>query len=125
MTLHKGYIFPFYLPYTGLYSRFCTKSVTFEYHSIAGFIRYSGNAGLETGVMAEGKRPRWESEMWNTQGVSDNIVCKTCIFRFVEVKGQQEEMPDASTCEMYEYPDSKPNEVYFDGAECDYYEKQE
>jgi hypothetical protein len=74
--------------------------------------------------MAEEKRPRWENETWGTQGVSENIVCKTCMFRFVEVEGKQEEMPDASTCEMYEYPDSKPKEVYFNGGECEYYEKQ-
>jgi hypothetical protein len=75
--------------------------------------------------MAEKKRPRWESEIWATRGVSDKIVCKTCMFRFVKIDGKPEEMPDASICNMFEYPDSKPHEVYFDGADCEYYEKQE
>jgi hypothetical protein len=35
----------------------------------------------------------------------------------------REEAPDAGCCEIYEYPDSKPSEVYFDGAECENYEK--
>jgi hypothetical protein len=72
--------------------------------------------------MAEGKRPRWESEGWATQGVTDNIVCKTCMFRFIENGGEKVEAPDAGCCEIYEYPDSKPHEVYFDGAD---YEKDE
>jgi hypothetical protein len=71
--------------------------------------------------MAEGKRPRWESEMWMTQHVTDRIVCKTCMFRFIESGGEKVESPNASICEIYEYPDSKPHEVYFDGAECKNY----
>jgi hypothetical protein len=75
--------------------------------------------------MADAKRPRWESEIWKTQGVSENIVCKTCMFRFVEIDGNQEERPNASICEIFEYPESKPHEVYFDGVECEFYEKQD
>jgi hypothetical protein len=73
--------------------------------------------------MAEEKRPRWENEMWATRGVSDKIVCKTCLFRFIESGGEEIAAPDASVCEIYEYPDSKPHEVYFDGADCENYEK--
>jgi hypothetical protein len=47
------------------------------------------------------------------------------MFRFVKIDGKLEERPNASVCEIYEYPDSKPNEVYFDGAECENYEKDE
>jgi hypothetical protein len=75
--------------------------------------------------MAEEKRPRWESEMWTTQGVTDKIVCKTCMFRYIESGGEKVESPDAGCCEIYEYPDSKPSEVYFDGADCENYEKDE
>jgi hypothetical protein len=75
--------------------------------------------------MAKGKRPRWESEVWKTQGVTDKIVCKTCMFRYIESGGEKVESPNAGCCEIYEYPDSKPHEVYFDGAECENYEKDE
>jgi hypothetical protein len=74
--------------------------------------------------MAKEKRPRWESEIWATRGVSDNIICKTCMFRFIESGGEKVEAPDASICEIYEYPDSKPGEVYFNGEDCEYYEKE-
>jgi hypothetical protein len=73
--------------------------------------------------MAE-KRPRWENEEWAAQHVTDQIVCKTCMFRFIENGGKQVEVPDAGCCEIYEYPDSKPNAVYFDGEECEFYEKE-
>jgi hypothetical protein len=75
--------------------------------------------------MAKEKRPRWESEIWKTQGVTDKIVCKTCMFRYIEIKGEKVESPKAGGCEIYEYPDCKPHEVYFDGAECEFYEKEE
>ncbi|MDR1073006.1 MAG: hypothetical protein LBL45_04940 [Treponema sp.] len=76
--------------------------------------------------MAERKRPRWESEgMLGCSHVTDKIVCKTCIFRYNEIGGEKVEAPKAEGCEIYEYPESKPDEVYFDGAECENYEKDE
>jgi hypothetical protein len=50
------------------------------------------------------------------------------MFRFYEVNGKRVDEPLAATasiCEMYEYPESKPYEVLFDGADCEYYEKDE
>jgi hypothetical protein len=47
------------------------------------------------------------------------------MFRFIESGGEKVESPDAGCCEIYEYPDSKPSEVYFDGADCENYEKDE
>jgi hypothetical protein len=73
--------------------------------------------------MAE-KRPRWEGEMMGGKHVSGDIVCKTCLFRFYEADGKKVNRPDASICQIYEYPESKPNAVYFDGAGYDYYEKE-
>ncbi len=73
----------------------------------------------------EESRPRWESEMMGGKHVTDNIVCKTCLFRFVKSGEGQVESPEASHCEIYEYPDSKPGEVYFDGEGCEFYEKDE
>jgi hypothetical protein len=69
------------------------------------------------------KRPCWENEMMGGKHVSEDIVCKTCLLRFYETDGVKIDKPDASICQIYEYPESKPNAVYFDGADCDYYEK--
>lgn len=70
-----------------------------------------------------GKRPRWEKEIWTTQG-PNAVACATCKFR-ATVAGDGSPLDRASTdtCEIYEYPDHKPNDVYFDGAECEFYEK--
>jgi hypothetical protein len=75
--------------------------------------------------MAKEKRPRWESEGWKTQGASDRIVCKTCMFRPTEINGIKLDRADTASCQIYEYPDHKPNEVYFDGADCENYGKEE
>jgi hypothetical protein len=45
------------------------------------------------------------------------------MFRFIESGGKKVEAPNAGCCEIYEYPDAKPHEVYFDGADCENYEK--
>ena len=72
----------------------------------------------------EVKRPRWEDEGLATQGASDKIVCKTCMFRFIEIDGVKVERPDAGGCEIFEYPETKPHDVYFEGSACEYYEKE-
>lgn len=68
------------------------------------------------------KRPRWEKEIWTTQG-PNAVACKTCKFRAAVINGHQQDNADCGNCEIYEYPESKPNDVYFDGAECEFYEK--
>lgn len=45
------------------------------------------------------------------------------MFRSAVINGHQQDNADCGNCEIYEYPESKPNEVYFDGAECEFYEK--
>ncbi|MDR1659788.1 MAG: hypothetical protein LBR94_05545 [Desulfovibrio sp.] len=69
------------------------------------------------------KRPRWESEMMGGRHVSENIACKTCLFRPCEMNGEKLDRASTANCQIYEYPEDKPDEVYFDGAECEYYEK--
>jgi hypothetical protein len=69
-------------------------------------------------------RPRWENEMFHCKTASAKIVCKSCLLRFYEVDGVKVS-PYASVCQIYEYLESKPNTVYFDGVDCDYYEKGE
>lgn len=70
-----------------------------------------------------GKRPRWESELFAPQHINP-VACETCKFR-ASIAGDGSQLDRATTgiCEIYEYPDSKPNEIYYDGAECEFYEK--
>jgi hypothetical protein len=74
----------------------------------------------------EVKRPRWSEEGFlGIQHASDNIVCKTCVFRPCEINGVNLDRADTGNCQIYEYPESKPHDVYFDGADCDFYEAAE
>jgi hypothetical protein len=70
------------------------------------------------------KRPRWESEMMGGKHAARDIVCKSCLLRSYEANGKKADKPEASICQIYEYPESKPNAVYFDGAPCEYYEAE-
>lgn len=49
--------------------------------------------------------------------------CKTC--RFSKGEPPFEDTPEKSNCMIYSHEDGeeKPPEVYFDGGECEYYEK--
>lgn len=50
--------------------------------------------------------------------------CRTCMF--VLKKDPFGELPDNAYCRMFpeQEHEGKPNDVYFDGAECEYYEKK-
>jgi hypothetical protein len=69
------------------------------------------------------KRPRWESEMWNTVQPNPRA-CETCMFRPSEFNGVKLDRANTANCQIYEPPESKPYEVYWDGAECENYEKK-
>lgn len=70
-----------------------------------------------------GKRPRWESELLSPQRISP-VACETCKFRAsIASDGSQLDRATTGICEIYEYPESKPNDVYHDGAECEFYER--
>ena len=69
------------------------------------------------------KRPRWEEEIWTVQH-PNAVACATCKFRAtVAGDGTQLDRASTDTCEMYEDPERKPNDVLWDGAECEFYEK--
>ena len=69
----------------------------------------------------ETPRPRWESEPFAT--VHPNArACETCLFRPTEVDGLKLDRASTDTCGIYEYPKSKPDDVYWDGADCEFYE---
>lgn len=52
-------------------------------------------------------------------------MCRTCLFAHGEAPF--EDTPEKRWCEIFRYNsgEKKPSDVYFDGAECEYYEKQE
>lgn len=69
------------------------------------------------------KRPRWEKEVWTAQS-PNAMACETCKFRAsLAPSGSQLDRADTCNCELFEYPDNKPRDVLWDGAECEFYEK--
>jgi hypothetical protein len=71
------------------------------------------------------QRPRWEAEEYWPVTPPKAQACETCMFRPYEFNGVKLDRADTSHCQIYEYPDDKPNDVYFDGAECEFYESEE
>ena len=68
------------------------------------------------------KRPKWEHEMFASRG-PNAVACATCQFRStVAEDGGILDHAGTDTCEIYQFPDSKPDDVYYDGAECEFYE---
>ena len=66
-----------------------------------------------------------ESENAGGGGKSRNpVYCKTCIFRHGEPPFA--DLPEKAYCLIFEHgkTNGKPHEVYYEGAECDYYEKE-
>ena len=63
-----------------------------------------------------------KSEGWGCKPINPKQ-CKTC--RFSKGEPPFEDSPEKSYCMIYSREDSeqKPPEVYFDGGECEYYEK--
>ena len=69
------------------------------------------------------RRPRWEKEQWTAQS-PNATACETCKFRAsLAPSGRQLDRADTCNCEIFEYPDNKPSDVLWDGAECEFYEK--
>lgn len=56
------------------------------------------------------------------------IACKDCVYRdHTTVKVGDKILPVGVTkaqCEMFVYPDSKPSEVLFDNASCEFHEEE-
>jgi hypothetical protein len=70
--------------------------------------------------MAE-NRPRWESEVMG--GKHPNAkACETCMFRPSVLYGENLDRADTYNCQIFEHPEGKPDDVYFGGADCEYYE---
>jgi hypothetical protein len=67
------------------------------------------------------KRPRWESEMMGGKHPNSKA-CETCIFRPTEYNGIKLDRANTDTCKIYEAPETKPDAVYWDGADCEYHE---
>ena len=63
-----------------------------------------------------------ENETWGCRRINPKW-CQTC--RFAHGKPPFEDLPNKAYCMIYSKDDSngKPPEVYYDGEECDFYEK--
>jgi len=59
---------------------------------------------------------------------ADQIVCKDCVHRDrTEIKMGSKVLPVGVTkgnCDMFVYPDSKPSEVLFNNADCEFHEEE-
>lgn len=60
--------------------------------------------------------------MWNTVQPNPKA-CETCLFRPTEYNGLKLDRANTDTCGVFEDPETKPDDVYWDGAKCEYYEK--
>jgi hypothetical protein len=71
------------------------------------------------------KRPRWENEVWSTESVPNDIVCKTCMFQMppVTIDGVVFERYTGSICQIFEKPENKPHEILWEHGDCEYYDK--
>ncbi len=72
------------------------------------------------------KKPKWEEEMFAPITPKDDIHCKTCKFKRPSVKIGDEivERHTFAICKIYDDDERKPNDVLWEGAECEYYEPE-
>jgi hypothetical protein len=71
------------------------------------------------------KRPRWESEIWHSETVPADIVCKTCMFQMppATIDGEVYERYTGSVCQIFEKPEYKPHEILWEHGDCEHHEK--
>lgn len=64
----------------------------------------------------------WD-EVWGCRGINPKW-CQTCMF--AHGKPPFEDLPDKAYCMIYSKDggEAKPDEVYYDGEECEFYEKR-
>ena len=75
------------------------------------------------------KKEAYKEKVFDSQGggcgrVTTHKYCDTCIF--CEILDPFGRSPQTRYCKIYEPDDSdgKPDEVIYEGAECEYYEKE-
>jgi len=64
------------------------------------------------------------NERFHSLTAHPQIVCETCRFRPSECQGRKHDRADTAMCQIYKYPKNKPHNVYYEGAECERYEKK-
>ena len=67
-------------------------------------------------------RDTWDAPLGCTQ--PNPVWCRTCLFSHGEPPF--EDLPEKAYCKIYskDEGEGKPPEVYFDGEECEFYEKE-
>ncbi|MCL2556911.1 MAG: hypothetical protein FWE09_00370 [Treponema sp.] len=66
------------------------------------------------------RKPRWEGEMWATTQPNARA-CATCAHRPSEYDGETLDRADTDNCRIFRSPESKPDDVYWRGADCKHY----
>ena len=72
----------------------------------------------------ETPRPRWENEEDWAVTHPNARACETCLFRPSEFRGDKLDRADTANCGIFEEPKRKPDDVYWDGADCEFYEDE-
>lgn len=63
-----------------------------------------------------------KNEQLSARQVADTIVCRDC--KFKKGGGLGGPQYTKGVCEKFPYPESKPSEVLFEGADCEEYEHE-
>ena len=69
-------------------------------------------------------KPHWADEIMTTIGPNAKA-CETCLFRPTVFRGVKLDRASTDTCMIFEEPESKPHDVYWDGADCEFYEAKD
>jgi len=69
----------------------------------------------------ETPRPHWDDESLTTIPPNPKA-CETCLFRPSAFRGHKLDRADTACCTIFEEPEEKPHDVYWDGADCEFYE---
>ena len=64
-----------------------------------------------------------KKEIFGARHPNEKMKCRTCVY--ANGKPPFADGWRKSSCMIYQDPDTKPADVYFDGADCDYYENRE
>ena len=72
----------------------------------------------------ENNMARWDDENFNMGEPAKDILCATCIHRLkpITVAGYTQDRAGYGHCDKF---DNKPTEILWNGADCEYYEREE
>lgn len=74
----------------------------------------------------------WNEKLTDNASLNHFSQCKNCVFRYkkyFDFGGKRYDCTDEygwkkDCCHIFQYPESKPDEVYNNTGDCEYYEKE-